>query len=66
MPKNISLCLKQLNLQQNHWLKQLENFEQHYCNVVDPIELIQQKAKQLKKRFLKGMSAARLLFETPN
>jgi len=65
MPKNISSSLKQLNLQQNHWLKQLENFEQHYCHVVGSIELIQQKARQLKKRCLKGMSAARLLFETP-
>ena len=63
MPANISSCLKQLNLQQNHWLNQLENFEKHYCHVVGPIELIQQKAAQLKKRCMKGMSAARLLYE---
>jgi len=65
MPKNISSCLKQLNLQQNHWLKQLENFDQHYCHVIGSIELIKEKAKQLKKRCLKGMSAARSLYETP-
>jgi len=63
MPQNISFCLKQLNLQQNHWLKQLENFEQHYCHVVGPIELIKAKAKQLKLRCMKGASAAKLLYE---
>jgi len=64
MPKNISSYLKQLNLQQDHWLKQLENFEQHYCHVIDPIELIKEKAKQLKKRCMKGMSAAKLFYNT--
>jgi len=63
MPKNISSCLKQLNLRQSHWLKQLENFDQYYCHVIGPIELIKAKAKQLKKRWLKGMSAAKLLYE---
>jgi len=63
MPHHISSCLKQLNLQQNHWLKQLEHFEKYYCHVIGPMELIRQKAKQLKKRCLKGMSAARLLYE---
>jgi len=63
MPLNISSCLKQLNLQQNHWLKQLEHFDQHYCHVIGSMELIKQKAKQLKKRCLKGMSAAKHLYE---
>jgi len=63
MPKNISSCLKQFNLQQNHWLKQLENFDQHYCHVIGSMELIKEKAKQLKKRCMKGMSAAKLLYE---
>jgi len=62
MPHNISSCLRQFNLQQNHWLKQLENFEMHYCHVIGPMELIRQKAKQLKKRCLKGMSAAKQLY----
>jgi len=63
MPHHISSCLKQLNLQQNHWLKQLENFDQHYCHVIGSMELIKEKAMQLKKRCLKGMSAAKLLYE---
>lgn len=63
MPTSISSCLKQLNLQQNHWLKQLEHFEKHYCHVIGPIELIKKKANQLEKRCMKGMSAAKLLYE---
>jgi len=63
MPKNIQCSLKSLNLQHHHWLKQLENFEQHYCHVVGPVELIKEKAKQLKLRCMKGVSAARLLYE---
>jgi len=63
MPKHISSCLEQLNLQQIHWLKQLENFEQHYCHVVGPIELIKKKAQQLSLRCMKGMTAARLLYQ---
>jgi len=63
MPQNISSCLNQLNLQQNHWLKQLENFDQHYCHVIGSMALIREKAKQLKKRCMKGMSAAQLLYE---
>lgn len=62
MPHNISSCLKQINLQQNHWLRQLENFEKRYCHVIGSMELIRQKAKKLKKRYLKGVSAAKLFY----
>jgi REP element-mobilizing transposase RayT len=63
MPTSIQSTLSSLNLQQNHWLKQVENFGKHYCHVVGPIELIREKAKQLKKKYLRGISAARLLYE---
>ena len=63
IPPHISSSLQRLNLQQNHWLKQIENFGQNYCHVVGPIEQIKAKAKQLKLRCMKGTSAAKLLFE---
>ena len=63
MPPHIQSTLSSLNLQQAHWLKQVENFGQHYCHVVGPIELIREKAKQLKKKYLRGISAAKLLYE---
>ena len=65
IPPHICSSLQQLNLQQNHWLKQIENFGQNYCHVVGPIEQIRQKAKQLQLRCLKGISSAKLLYENP-
>jgi len=63
MPQHIFSCLNSLNLQQAHWLKQLENFEQHYCHVIGSFELIKEKANQLKVKCMKGASAAKLLYE---
>ncbi len=63
MPKNIQSSLKSLNLQNNHWLKQIENYNNHYCHVVGTVEQIRAKAKQLKLRCMKGVSAAKLLYE---
>lgn len=63
IPPHISSCLQRLNLQQNHWLKQIDNFNQNYCHVIGPVEQIRAKAKQLKLRCMKGISAAKLLYE---
>jgi len=63
IPPQVSSCLQRLNLQQNHWLKQIENFSQNYCHVVGPVEQIRAMAKQLKLRYMKGISAAKLLYE---
>jgi len=63
LPLNILSSLQRLNLQQSHWLKQIENFGHHYCHVIGPIEQIRDKAKQLKQKWMKGISAAKLLYE---
>ena len=63
IPVHITSTLQRLNLQQYHWLKQIENFNQNYCHVVGTIEQIRAKAKQLKLRYMKGISAAKLLYE---
>ena len=65
MPSNIQSSLCCLNLQQTHWLKQIENYGNNYCYVVGPIELIKEKAKQLNQKWLKGIEAAKLLYEKP-
>ena len=51
MPSNIQSSLRNLNLQQNHWLKQIENYGNNYCHVVGPIQLIKEKAKQKERIF---------------
>lgn len=63
LPPHIASSLSTLNLQQNHWLKQIENFNQNYCHIVGPVEQIRTKAKELKLRCMKGISAAKLLYE---
>ncbi len=65
MPSHIKSSLHRLNLQQTHWLKHIENFGDSYCHVVGPIELITDKAKQLNLKWLKGIKAAKLLYEKP-
>jgi len=66
IPAHVKSTLSSLNLQPNHWLKQVESFSEHYCHVVGPIEKMRERAAQLKKRCLKGASAAKLLYENPN
>ena len=63
MPAHIKSTLSSLNLQPYHWLKQVENFGKHYCHVVGPIEKIREHATRFKKRCLKGVTAAKLLYE---
>ncbi len=58
MPAHIRSSLQQLNLQQTHWLKQIEHYGKRYCHVVGPIELIKEKAKQLNLKWMKGINAA--------
>ena len=65
MPSNIQSSLHRLNLQQNHWLKQIENYGNNYCHVVGPIKLIREKAQQINQKWLKGVTAAKLLYEIP-
>ncbi len=64
MPSHIKSSLHRLSLQQTHWLKQIENFGDS-CHVVGPIELIKDKAEQLNLKWLKGIKAAKLLYDKP-
>ena len=65
IPAHLQPVLARLNLQQSHWLKQIENYGQFYCRVVGPVALIRQKAKELKLRCLRGVSAASQLYLSP-
>ena len=65
IPVHITPILKRLNLQQNHWLKQIENYNQNYCHVVGSIKKIREKAAQLKLRCLHGIAAARNIYLEP-
>ena len=62
IPSNIASVLDRLNLQKNHWLKQIEQYGNGFKRVVGPLELIRQKAAQLNKRCLQGISTAKLFY----
>lgn len=62
LPSNIASSLSRLNLQQNHWLKQIEQFNLHYCHVVGPVELIRDKARKMGRRCLRGIASAKLFY----
>ncbi|TQV89114.1 transposase [Aliikangiella coralliicola] len=64
IPAHISPVLNRLNLQQNHWLKQIESYGKQFYRVVGPIAKIREKARQLELRCLRGISAAKLLYST--
>lgn len=54
--------LERLNLQQTHWLKQIENFGNNYYRAIGPIEKIRAKARLLEVRCLRGIGAAKQMF----
>jgi len=55
MPANIRSSLLELNLQPNNWLTQIGNYGSVYGNFVGKFNLLKQKAKQLQKKWLKGL-----------
>jgi len=63
LPMNLQSTFDRFNLQQNNWLSQIKDFNENYCHVIGPIDLIRNKALQIKKRCLKGVTAARLLYQ---
>ncbi len=63
IPEHITPILQRLNLQQGHWLKQIENYSSNYCHVVGSVEKIREKAAKLKRRCFHGIAAAKLLYE---
>lgn len=66
IPSHIAPILDRLNLQQNHWLKQIENLGSNYCRAIGPIEKIRAKARLLEVRCLHGIDAAKQMFVCPS
>ena len=62
IPKHITSVLERLNLQPNHWLMQIQHFDKHYCRMIGPVEMIREKARLLKRCYLRGISSARMLY----
>ncbi|MDQ7049264.1 MAG: hypothetical protein Q9M92_06865 [Enterobacterales bacterium] len=61
MPAYIESTLAHLNLQPNQWLGQVQHFGTHQGYFVGKLILLQQKAEELKKKWLKGFKTCRKL-----
>ena len=63
IPPHMSSIFDRLNLQQNHWLYQIQRLNHGQPTMMGSVEKLKQKASELKKRWLKGMSQARMLYQ---
>lgn len=63
IPPHIGYLLDRLNLQQQHWLKQVEQYGMNFNRIVGPTNLIRKKAQELKLRCMRGISAASQLYQ---
>ncbi|TQV89540.1 transposase [Aliikangiella coralliicola] len=64
IPPHVAPVLDRLNLQQNHWLKQIESYGKQFYRVVGSINKIRKRATELKLRYLRGISAAQKLYNS--
>ncbi|WP_444997866.1 transposase [Aliikangiella sp. IMCC44359] len=62
MPIHINSLLNQMNLQPHHWLNQLTHLGRTNTYVIGSVERLKHKAQSLKKKWLKGIKAMRLLY----
>jgi putative transposase len=62
IPQHITPILQRLNLQQDNWLKQIENLGNNYYHVIGTVDLIRAKARQMGRRCLQGIAVARQLY----
>ncbi len=61
MPNHIESTLAHLNLQSHEWLGQVQHFGSQQGYFVGKLILLQQKAEELKKKWLKGFKTCRKL-----
>ena len=63
IPPHITSIFDRLNLQQNHWLYQIQRLNHGQPTMMGSIEKLKHKATEMKKAWLKGMSQARMLYQ---
>ncbi|MCW8877980.1 MAG: hypothetical protein OQK04_18240 [Kangiellaceae bacterium] len=63
IPPHIASIIDRLNLQQNHWLTQIQRLTDGQPTMMGSIEKLKQKASELKKNWIKGIGKAKLLYQ---
>ena len=65
MPAHINSLLSAMNLQPDSWLTQIQNFNKGSPHSVGSLEKLQERAKTLKKKWLKGITTSKSLYILP-
>ncbi|MEE4245986.1 MAG: hypothetical protein V2I33_11270 [Kangiellaceae bacterium] len=64
IPKNITPILERLNMQSNHWLNQVRHLGENYTTAIGSIKRLRERAEQVSKRCIRGISQSKLLYRT--
>jgi hypothetical protein len=64
IPKQISQTLALLNVKQENWIVQVQNYETRYYRFVGSIEKLKEKTKALGKKWLKGINSSKDLYQS--
>jgi hypothetical protein len=64
VPRYISQTLVQLNVKQENWIIQFQNYETSYYRFVGNIEKLKEKTKALGNKWLKGINSSQELYQS--
>jgi REP element-mobilizing transposase RayT len=64
IPTEICTTLNQLNIKQENWIVQVQNYETRYYRFVGSIEKLKEKTKALGKKWLKGINLSKDLYQS--
>ncbi|MGX5202503.1 transposase [Aliikangiella sp. IMCC44632] len=64
LPANIQSVLTQLNINQSHWLSQIQHYGRNYGRFVGGINAIKAKVEQLEQQWIQGTRQLEKLFST--
>jgi hypothetical protein len=62
LPAHLSATFEHLNLQQEHWLNQVQSYAINYFRFVGCIEKLKDKTKALGQQWLKGVNQIQKLY----
>ncbi|WP_196139579.1 transposase [Aliikangiella sp. G2MR2-5] len=64
IPPHVTSTFHRLNLRQSNWLDQIQRLNQGQPTMMGSIEKLREKAKAIKKNWIKGMGQAKLLYQS--
>ena len=66
IPSNLASLFERLNLNQEHWVNQVQGYGSSYYRAVGCLKKLKLKAEQLEKQWLQGLNQIKKLYLNPN